>query len=330
MKAMLLTQFGDASNFSYQDVPAPDLTPGSVLIDVKATSVNPADYKIRQGGPSFANPLPAVTGFDVAGTVRAVAPDVTGFAVGDAVYGCAGGIAGETGANAEIMRADARLIAPMPKGLSFREAAALPLVSITAIEALTRLGVQAGTRLLVIGGTGGVGHIALQLAAARGAIVHSTASTPEKAALAKTFGAQEVISYRTETIADGAARLTDGDGYDCVLDATGGSDIASAFASARLNGQVATIVSQYSADLAPMHSKGLSLHVIFMLIPLIHGRGRAQHGVWLRELAALADAGKVKPLLDPRRFALTDLAAAHNHLESGKAVGKVVVDIAAG
>ncbi|WP_395832285.1 zinc-dependent alcohol dehydrogenase family protein [Elstera sp.] len=328
MKAMVLTQFGDASNFTLTDIPAPDLRPGTVLIDVKAASVNPVDYKVRQNGPGFANPLPAPLGLDVAGTIRAVAPDITGFAVGDAVYGCAGGIAGETGTNAEIMRADTRLIAPMPVNLSFREAAALPLVSITAIEALERLGVGVGTRLLVIGGTGGVGHIAVQLAAARGAIVDSTASTIEKSMLAKSFGAREVISYRTETIAEGAARLTQGEGYDCVLDATGGSDIASAFAAARLNGQVATIVSHYTADLAPMHVKGLSLHVIFMLIPLIHNRGREQHGAWLRDLTKLVEAGRVKPFLDPQRFALADLAAAHTHLESGQAVGKVVIDIA--
>lgn len=328
MKAMRLTQFGDVSHFALHDIPTPELRPGTVLIDVKASSVNPVDCKIRQNGPSFANPLPAALGLDVAGTIRAVAPDVAGFALGDAVYGCAGGIAGEAGANAEIMRADAKLIAPMPINLSFRQAAALPLVSITALEALTRLGVQAGTRLLVIGGTGGVGHIAIQLAAARGALVDSTASTLEKAMLAKSFGAREVISYRDETIADGAARLTQGRGYDCVLDATGGSDIASAFAAARLNGQVATIVSHYSADLAPMHIKGLSLHVIFMLIPLIHNLGRERHGAWLRELKALAEAGQVKPFLDPRRFALADLAAAHTHLESGEAVGKIVVDIA--
>jgi NADPH2:quinone reductase len=124
------------------------------------------------------------------------------------------------------------------------------------------------------------------------------------------------------------ARLTDGAGFDLVYDATGGDQIALSFEAARLNGQVVTIVSQYEADLTLMHVKGLSLHVVFMLIPMLHDRDRAHHGEILRQAAALAEAGKLRPLLDPRRFALTEVADAHRHLEGGQAVGKVVIEVA--
>ena len=124
MKAQVLHRFGDVENFRLEDVPVPEPGPGYVRVKVMASSVNPVDYKVRRAGPPFAPELPAVLGFDVAGAVDAVGPDVTGFAVGDAVYGCAGGVRGEGGAHAEYMLADARLLAPKPEALSFREAAA--------------------------------------------------------------------------------------------------------------------------------------------------------------------------------------------------------------
>ena len=154
--------------------------------------------------------------------------------------------------------------------------------------------------MLVHGGAGGVGHVAIQLAKAWGAEVSTTVSSEEKAALARSFGADHTIDYRNETVDDYVARLTRGAGFDVVYDATGGSDIAASFQAARLNGQVVTIVSQYEADLTPMHIKGLSLHVVFMLIPMLHDVDRAEHGRILREAAALADAGKLRPHLSIR------------------------------
>lgn len=328
MKACVLKAFGDVSNFEIRDIPKPGIKPGHVLVKVAATSVNPVDYKTRAAPRPFAPDLPGVLGFDVAGTVEAVGDGVAGFAVGEEVYGCAGGVKGEGGADAEYLLADADFLAHKPAGLSMSEAAALPLVTITAWEALYgRARLEAGQTVLIHGGAGGVGHIAIQLAKARGAKVHATVSGPEKAAIARGFGADETIDYRDEAVADYVDRLTDGRGFDVVFDTTGGSDLAPAFAGARHDGQVVIIVSTFEADLTPMHGKGLSLHVVFMLIPLIHGHGRARHGAILRDAAALAEAGKLKPLLDGRSFSLEQLPQAHAHLESGKAVGKVVVTI---
>ncbi len=329
MKAQVLHRFGGVENFRLEEVPIPEPKPGYVRVKVMATSVNPVDTKVRRAGPPFAPDLPGVLGYDVAGVVDAVGADTGGFAVGDAVYGCAGAVRGECGADAEYMLADVRLLAPKPERLSFREAAALPLVTITAWEALfDRARIEPGQTVLVHGGAGGVGHVAVQLAASHGARVFATVSSDEKAHIARDLGAEDTANYRGEMVETYVRRLTGGAGFDVVFDTTGGSDLEPSFQAARLNGQVVTIVSQYTADLSTMHRKGLSLHVVFMLIPLIHDLGRARHGDILRQAAALADAGTLKPLIDPERFALADLARAHSKLESGKAVGKIVIDVA--
>ena len=330
MRAQIIPAWGGAENFEAATLPDPAPGPGEVLVQIVASSVNPADHKLRQAGPPIAPALPAVLGCDAAGRVLAVGDGVEGFALGDEVYGCVGGVRGVPGCYAEMIAADARLLAPKPASLTLREAAALPLVTITAWEGLDRAGVRAGQSVLVHGGAGGVGHVAIQLAKARGAVVSTTVSSEEKAALVRSLGADHTIDYRNETVDDYVARLTGGTGFDVVYDATGGSDIAASFQAARLNGQVVTIVSMYEADLTPMHIKGLTLHVVFMLIPMLHDVDRAEHGRILREAAALADVGGLRPHLDPERFDLASVADAHRHLEGGHAVGKVVIDVADG
>ena len=330
MRAQIIPAWGGAENFEAATLPDPAPGAGEVLVQIAASSVNPADYKLRQAGPPIAPALPAVLGCDAAGRVLALGEGVEGFAPGDEVYGCVGGVRGVPGCYAEMIAADARLLAPKPASLTLREAAALPLVTITAWEGLDRAGVRAGQSVLVHGGAGGVGHVAIQLAKARGAVVSTTVSSEEKAALARSLGADHTIDYRAESVDDYVERLTGGTGFDVVDDATGGSDIAASFQAARLNGQVVTIVSMYEADLTPMHIKGLTLHVVFMLIPMLHDVDRAEHGRILREAAALADAGRLRPHLDPRRFDLASVADAHRHLEGGQAVGKVVIDVAEG
>jgi len=172
MRAQIIDAFGEPDVFRMATLPDPQPGPGEVVVALAATTVNPVDYKIRRHGPSIAPALPAVLGCDVAGTVVAVGADVTAFKVGDEVYGCAGGVAGVSGGSyAEHIAADARLLARKPATLSLREAAALPLVTITAWEGLDRAGVGAGTTVLIHGGAGGVGHVAIQLAKARGATV---------------------------------------------------------------------------------------------------------------------------------------------------------------
>ncbi|MDR3478678.1 MAG: zinc-dependent alcohol dehydrogenase family protein [Gammaproteobacteria bacterium] len=328
MKAQVIKQFGDPSVFSMVDIAIPELQPGHVLIKVAATSVNPVDCKIRSGAASAIAPeFPAILHGDVAGVIESVAPDVTQFVVGDQVYGCAGGVRGLGGALAEYMLADARLIAKKPRSLSMIEAAALPLVCITAWEALIlKSALRHDNTVLIHGGVGGVGHVAIQLAKWSGAKVFTTILKPEDVALAKSFGADEVINAREEDPEQYVQRLTEGQGFNIVFDTVGGANLDRSFLAAMQNGTVVTTAARSTHDLTPMHNNALSLHVVYMLLPLLQNRGREQHGIILSRLADIADEGKLKPLIDPNQFTLETVSQAHALLESGKAQGKVILN----
>ena len=171
MKAIVIERFGQPTVFQTVDLPVPEVFPHHVLIRVAATSINAVDVKIREGVvPDIAPNFPAILHGDVAGIIEVIGDNVEGFKVGDEVYACAGGVKGMGGALAEYMVADTRLVAHKPKSLNMLEAAALPLVSITAWEGLIdRAQVQPGQKVLVYGSTGGVGHIGIQLAKWAGA-----------------------------------------------------------------------------------------------------------------------------------------------------------------
>jgi NADPH:quinone reductase len=326
MKAVALRQFGGLENLSLEELPIPRVGRGSVLLRAAAASANPVDVSIVKGAP-FSPSLPGTIGCDVAGVVEAVGEGVTGFAPGDEVFGCIGGVRGSGGTLAQYVLADVKLLAPKPRTLSMREAAALPLVAITAHEAMTRGGVLPAHRVLIHGGTGGVGHVAVQLAAALGAKVFATVSA-ESRAMAMRLGATDAIDYRAERVEAYVKRLTHDEGFDVVFDTIGGQHLIESFHAAGNGGQVVSTMALTQLDLRLMHLKGLSLHIIFMLLPLLTGKGREQHGAILREVATLVDAGKLRPLIDETRFTLTNAADAYRYLLSGKATGKVVIDIA--
>ncbi|WP_138441275.1 zinc-dependent alcohol dehydrogenase family protein [Marinobacter alexandrii] len=328
MKAMVLNQYGEQAAFEQTEMTAPSAQPGQVIVRVAATSINTVDTMIRQMGKDLplSPELPAVLGMDFAGTIEALGEGVTGFAPGDEVYGCAGGLADLQGALAEYMPADAQLIAHKPKSLTMREAAALPLVGITAFEGLQRAGVKAGQKVLVHGGTGGVGHVAVQLAKHFGATVYSTASGEQAFDILKGYGATP-IDYKTETVNDYVQAHTSGAGFDVVFDSVGGANMTNSFEAAALNGHVSTTVAMVELDLMTAHFKGLSIHVVFMLIPMLHNHHREAHGDILAQLAQIVDQGGVKPLLDDQRFNLAEVGKAHDRLTSGQAIGKVVVEI---
>ena len=328
MKAMVLNAYGADAQFQAADLPKPAVKAGHVSVRVAASSVNTVDTMIRLIGRDFpvAPAFPAVLGMDFAGTIDAVGEGVTGFAVGDEVYGCAGGLADLQGALAEFMVADARLIAHKPKTISMREAAALPLVAITAFEGLQRAGVRAGQKVLVHGGTGGVGHVAVQLAKHLGAEVYATGSNPKALDIIQGYGAT-AINYKEQKVAYYVAQHTGGAGFDVVYDSVGGANMSNSFEAAALNAQVVTTSSMLQLDLMPAHLKGLSLHVVFMLIPMLHNQKREVHGAVLAKLAAIIDAGALKPLLDENVYAFEQVGDAYARLSSGQAVGKVVVNV---
>lgn len=329
MKAMVLNAYGENAIFEPADLPAPEAAFGQVLVRIAATSVNTVDTMIRTMGQEnlpFAPDLPAVLGMDFAGTIESVGEGVAGFAVGDEVYGCAGGLADLQGALAKLIPADARLIAHKPKSLSMREAAALPLVGITAYEGLQRAGLTSGQKILVQGGAGGVGHVAAQVARHMGAEVYATGTGEKQIAAIEGFGAT-AIDFMAEKIADYVAAHTGGAGFDVVFDTVGGTNLTNSFEAAALNAHVSTTVTLLELDLLPAHFKGLSLHVVFMLIPMLHDHQRAAHGEILAKLAEIADAGALKPVLDEQRYTLAEVGKAYDRLTSGQAIGKVVIEL---
>ena len=329
MKAMIINEFGGSDVFEAAELAKPEVKAGHIVVKVAATSVNTVDTMIRQMGEDLAplSPaLPGVLGMDFAGTVESVGEGVTKFNVGDEVYGCAGGLADLQGALAEYMLADEKLVAHKPKSISMREAAAIPLVGITAYEGLTRASISQGQKVLVHGGAGGVGHIAVQLANYFGADVYSTGGGDVQSSLIEKLGAT-AINYQTETVADYVEKHTQGAGFDVVYDSIGGANLLNSFDAAALNGQISTTVSMAELDLTTAHFKGLSLHVVFMLIPMLHDHKREQHGEILTKLAEIVDAGKLTPIVDEQHFDLAEVGKAHDRLASGQAIGKVVVSI---
>jgi NADPH:quinone reductase len=327
MRALVLTAFGGPENFVLQEIPKPRAQPGTLLVKLVATSVNSIDIKIREGGLAIAPPLPAVLGSDIAGIIEEVGEGVFGFSAGDEVYGCAGGVKGLGGTLAEYIMADARLMARKPKTLSMREAAALPLVSITAVQALEKAAPSYADHVLVHGGAGGVGHIGVQLAKVLGCQVAATVGSNEDFDLVRSLGVDEVINFREEKVEAYVERLTSGFGFDVVFDTVGGKNLTASMEAAKAKGRLVTTNARVTIDLTMAHAKALSLHAVFMMLPLITGIGREGHGKRLRYIASLADSGHLHPLLDDEHFTLETAADAHRRLQSGQARGKVVVNL---
>jgi len=327
MKAVVLNSYGETAQFEAAKISKPEVKAGHVLVKIAASSVNTVDTMIRQMGKDLplSPDLPAVLGMDFAGTVEAIGEGVTGYAMGDEVYGCAGGLADLAGSLAEFMLADSRLIAHKPKNLTMREAAALPLVAITAYEGLKRANVSGGQKVLVHGGSGGVGHIAIQLAKHFGAEVYSTGGGEQQLALIESLGAK-AINYKSEQVADYVEAHTQGAGFEVVFDSVGGANMANSFDAAALNGHVASTVAMVELDLSVAHFKGLSLHVVFMLIPMLHNQKREEHGLILKALAGICEAGALRPVLDENRYTLDQVGEAYARLSSGQGMGKVVIE----
>ncbi|MER5601102.1 zinc-dependent alcohol dehydrogenase family protein [Streptomyces sp. NPDC002265] len=326
MRAMVLQEFDTPLVLS--DIDKPHAGPGQVLVKVQASGVNPLDTKIRAGRAAHARSvLPAVLGLDLAGVVEEAGAGVDGFAPGDEVFGMTGGVGDLQGSLAEYAAVDARLLARKPASLSMREAAALPLVVITAWEGLVdRAQVHAGQKVLIHGGAGGIGHVAVQIAAARGAEVFATAS-PARLEFIERLGATP-IDYTTTAVDEYVAKYTGGEGFDVIFDTIGGAVLDASFTAVRTyTGHVVSALGWGTHSIAPLSFRGATYSGVFTLLPLLTGHGREHHAEILREAAALADAGLLRPLVDPRRFTLAEAAAAHAVVESGTAHSKIVIDI---
>jgi NADPH:quinone reductase-like Zn-dependent oxidoreductase len=311
MRAVLQDEFGDASVLRLAEIQRPEPIPTEILVRVRAAGVNPVDWKIRSGpGRASYLPLPLVLGWDVAGVVEEVAPTVTRFKPGDEVFGMPW-FPRAASAYAEYVTAPARQFARKPAGISFAEAGALPLASLTAYQSLVDVaGLSAGQRVLIHAAAGGVGHIAVQIAAARGADVIGTAAAARHRMLTD-LGAQQVVDYHDVNFED---VITD---VDVVLDLVGGAYSIRSLRILRPGGMLISVPSDLPAGLfdaaaeADVRARG------FLVEPDHTG---------LEELAELVDAGSLHVLL-AESFDLTDVAKAHELLESGRASGKIVLTV---
>ncbi|APB33270.1 alcohol dehydrogenase zinc-binding domain-containing protein [Gloeomargarita lithophora Alchichica-D10] len=330
MSAVVLTTPGESAGLRCQSVPQPAIQfPHQVLVQIKAASVNPIDTKLRRRGMLLHPGQPAILGCDGSGVVVACGSQVTRFQPGQAVYYCYGGLGGMTGSYAEYIVLPETALAAKPAGLSFVAAAALPLVGITAWEALFERGqVQAGETVLIHAGAGGVGHIALQLATQRGARVFTTVSSLAKGQLAQSLGAAEVLYYRESDFTQAIAYATQGQGVDYALDTVGGETFHQTPAAVRYYGRLVTLLQP-----PPMgrgweiaRQRNLTVGYTLMLTPqtanLPPEQGRQTQ--ILAQLAAWVAAGHLSVTI-AQTYPLAAAASAHRHLEQGGFMGKLVL-----
>ncbi|MGV9680105.1 NADP-dependent oxidoreductase [Nocardia sp. NPDC003482] len=294
MRAISQNSFGGPDVLRTIEIPRPEPGPGEVLVRVAATSVNPADWKVRAGHVLLGDP-PFTLGFDVSGTVAALGSGVTGFAVGEEVFGM---VFGRFGAYAEYVVAQSESLVRKPEALDHVHAAALPSAATTAWQALA--GLRAGERVLIHAAAGGVGHLAVQIAVARGAEVLGTARADNHEFLLG-LGASELIDYRAT---DFSTVVRD---VDMVLDLVGGSYGKRSLRVLRPEGRY--------VDALGSDAEGDPRYVRFYVEP---------SGADLREIVALIDAGRLRVEV-ARVMSLAEVAEAHRISESGRVRGKIVL-----
>lgn len=333
MKAVVLSAPGGPEALEYREVDLPwPAASRDVLVRLTAAALNPADAYFRAYGPYLDNGAPCILGHDGAGVVEALGADVGSVQIGQRVCFCNGGIGGDYGTYAEFAIVPESQLATIPDAVDDASAAALPLVLITAWEALyERARVEAGEFVLVHAGAGGTGHIAVQLAALRGARVATTVSTAQKARLAETLGAQRTIAYRDQDFVEVARAWTDGRGVDVVLDNLGDEIFTRSIAALSPYGRLVTLIGMPGDDAdETAYINNLTIHNVMMLTPMLRSmqsRLDAQADIVRQGLKLLARAD-LKLEIDSR-FALADMVAAHQHLDRGVARGKIVIDISA-
>jgi len=326
MKAMVMTAFGGPEVFTLQDIPKPEPGATDLLIEVRATALNPVDCKTRQA-PRWGDRVPPmVLGFDVCGTVAAVGVDVVGFEVGDEIIASPSLV--RDGANAEFVCVDYRTAAPKPVNVSALEAASLPLVSLTAWESLHEHGrMKAGETVLIQAGAGGVGHIAVQLAKQAGCKVITTIGKPDSEACVRNLYADVCIDYHKENVVERVLEETNGKGCDVVLDAVGGQVFTDCISCVAFGGRLVTIVPGVPGDnINALFKKSASLHFEFMGAKVMQDEKPEEQGEVLRRVSKLVDDGAIRPMVS-QVFPLEALPEAHVQQESQRTVGKLVIQI---
>lgn len=325
MRAVVIHQLGPPEVLQPAELPLPTPGPHDLLVAVHATSVNPVDTKIRMGTRPRA--LPLVLGYDLSGAVVACGTAVQGWQVGDLVYGCPNLL--RHGANAEFALLDARAAARKPRNLDHLQAACLPLVALTAYEALhDRARIQPGQTLLIHAGAGGVGHIAVQLARLHGCRVVTTAGRAESLAFCRdVLKADEVIDYRSSDFVARIKELTGGVGVPVVFDTVGGDTFKRSIECLAPCGNIVTILgSDPGAAASLLLYKSLTVHYEFMGARVAYDQQPERQGAILTGIAQLADASLLQVHVSSE-WSLETLAAAHHEIEKGHTIGKMAVRV---
>jgi NADPH:quinone reductase len=329
MKAYVINTFGKAAEVfqEVQSLPIPLPGDDEIQVEVLSSSVNDLDVKIRNGSLNTIAPdFPAILHGDVAGVVIEVGNNVTGFKRGDKVFGFIGGIKGYGGALADVVVADAKFFSIAPKTLSNAELGAIPLVGITAYEAVVeKASVKPGQTVLIYGAAGGVGHLAVQLAKLSGAKVFAVVINQEQEKLAYKLGADVAIIFGQKDVNDYVQEFTNGQGFDVVIDTVGLQNFLVALEAVKVSGTVVNTFAYINADLSSAQMKGVSLHFIAMLIPLFTNANKERYGHILSKYSTWLDEKNVTVLLDEKIFSFDDVGLAHEHYESRNAKGKIAL-----
>ncbi|MGO9413273.1 MAG: NADP-dependent oxidoreductase [Spirochaetia bacterium] len=312
MKAVQISQYGDAGVLTVtNDAPKPAVGEGKVLVEVRAASINPVDTMVRLGYMAKMVPLsfPAVLGTDIAGVVAEVGAGVTDLKKGDKVFGMASLLAGASGAFAQYASVPAGMLARIPGNLGFTDAAALPLTAVSALEVIDeKLTVGKGHKILIHGGAGGIGTIAVQLAKHRGAYVATTV-LGETAKYAKDLGADKVIDSQKEAFEKVLS------GYDFVFDTVAGDTYKKSFEVLKRGGTIISMLEQPNAELAAK----FGVTALSQMTQVTTAR--------LNAVAELVRNGTIKVHVD-RVFPVDKVKEAFLAREGGKILGKVVLSFA--
>lgn len=326
MRAIVLTEYGDPSVLTLTDIPAPEIGPEDVLVEVAATALNRADLLQRRGyypepGAEREHEVP---GMELSGRVAEVGARVTRWAVGDEVMAIVAG-----GAYAELVAVHERQLMPVPEGIDVGDAAAIPEVGITAHDALVvQGGLRPGGWALVHAGASGVGSMAIQIVKAMGARVVTTTSAGKVEAV-KALGADRVVDYGSEDFVEAVSEATKGIGVDTVLDVVGGDYLMRNVAAIRVGGSIVQV--------GVMGGGATEINLGMLLPKRAHLMGTVLRPRPLEEKAAASarfaaevipsiESGAIRPVID-RRFLLADIAEAHRYLETNANVGKVLIDL---
>ncbi len=325
MRAMVIREHGGPDVLQMEERPEPELRDTDVLLEVHATSVNPVDTKVRQrsGNREF----PITLGYDVSGVVVSCGRGAPMWQPGDELFASPNLF--RNGANAEFVAIDARSAARKPRSVDHVIAAVLPLVSLTAWEALhLRARIHPGQTVLIHAGAGGVGHIAVQLAKLHGCRVVTTAGRAESIEFCRdVLRADEVIDYRSTNVVERVKEMTSGKGLPVVFDTVGGDVFLQSIDCAAVNGQVVTILGANTADRGQsLLYRNVTIHYEFMGIPSAHEIEPERPGQILAGIARLVDAGVLHPTVN-HVFPLERVAEGHRQVETSRTVGKVAIAV---